>query len=116
MSSNSKLNDLQKYELREMKTGFGYENGVIAQVEGATIVLTRTGETSGKFSVSMASLDEKKIRRKVGEFHALSRWMNGDELPCRLASKERVAEYGFAKDADYLMQRAQEIAATLAVE
>lgn len=113
MSSNSKLNDLQKYELREMKAGFGYEKGVIVQVDGVTVVLTRTGKNSGKFTASVASLDEKKIRRKVGEFHALTRWMNGNELPCRLASPEYTAVYGYTSDTEYLENVAQQLAEVL---
>lgn len=116
MTSNSKLNVLQKQIRRENKAAFDRAGGVLARVDGVTVALVRTGENTGMFSVSVASRDEKKDRRKVGEFYALKRWANLQELPCRLASKELVAEYGFAKDADYLMQRAQEIAATLSVE
>lgn len=114
MSSNSKLNSLQKQERKQLKADFLKAGGVIVHVEGVTVALMRTGENTGLFSVSVASVDEQKDRRKVGEFYALDRWNWGTELPCRLRTTDEAMIMGF-RDVDYLTARAEEIAEVIAV-
>ena len=65
MTSNSKISKSQKAELKEFKQ----QNPDVAFVQYgfATVLVNRTGATMGEFTTSVASRDEKKIRRKVGE-------------------------------------------------
>lgn len=46
-----------------------------------TVGIRRTGITMGEFTISIASADEKKIRRKVGEYNAIQRIADGIILP-----------------------------------
>lgn len=108
MSSNSKLDVIQKAGRKEMRAQFTRDGGVIARVEGVTVALKRSGKSMGQFSVSVCSEDEIKDRRKVGEFYALDRFYLGERTPVRLCDTE------WELDPDYLMRRAEEIAGLIA--
>jgi len=108
MSSNSKLDAIQKADRKAMRAQFIRDGGVIVRVEGVTVTLIRSGQSMGQFSVSVCSEDEKKDRRKVGEYHALNRFYLGVRTPVRLRDDD------WEPDAEYLMRRAEEIAELIA--
>lgn len=115
MSSNSKLTAEQKQARKHYKASFvRHDGGVLVAVDGVTVALHRTGEHSGKFSVSVSGADEQKERRKVGEFYALERWYYDNTLPIRLESVEQVQAMGYRDDAEYLAARAQDLAYVIA--
>ena len=79
MMSNSKLSKSQKAELKQFKQ----QNPDIAFAEFGfvTVLVNRTGATMGEFTTAVASLDEQKLRRKVGEYHAMVRFQYGTAQP-----------------------------------
>lgn len=112
MQSNSKLNAHQKLARKEFKAKFLNAGGVLVLVGAVTVALERTGVTSGHFAVSIASPDERKIRRKVGEFYALARVDQYATMPVQLwTAEEATANYG--SDAEYLELVASDIASAL---
>ena len=111
MQSNSKLTDYQKSLRKQMLAQFA---GVLATSGRVTVALERTGEKMGRFSLAIASEDERKIRRKVGEFYALNRFDDGDSQSVRLADSDMAVEgFGYDSEEDYLMARATELAIAL---
>lgn len=76
MTSNSKLTREQKAALKGFKIlmrknmAFGHSGGVT--------VLVEVNKNVVRFSTSVASPDEQKIRKKVGQYHAMERWDNGE--------------------------------------
>lgn len=72
MSSNTKLTREQKALRKEMMSHLPprYE---MAMGSGVTVLCIPDGNITRIYS-SVACSDEVKIRRKVGEFHALRRW------------------------------------------
>ena len=74
MASNSKLNHPQKEILRDFKTDMP-KNMAFGQCGRVTVLAQITGNVV-KFSTAVASPDEKKIRRKVGQYYAAGRWHN----------------------------------------
>ena len=86
-ASNSKLNKAQKQKLKAFKAAnpkaifTSFANGV------TLLSVANSSYSGGQFSVSIASPNEKKLRRKVGEFHAAMRFECGESLP-----------YGFGAD------------------
>lgn len=113
MQSNSKLDPHQNQWSKAAKCEHLAAGGVLVAVDAVTVALLRTGEQSGKFAVSIASPDEKKIRRKVGEYHALDRFATGNTLPVSLLNDWDAIETDYADDADYLESVARGIAFTL---
>lgn len=82
MSSNTKLDAYSKAVLKQFKR----ENPnatFAASPDGRVTVLVLPHPTlsMGQFSVAIASENEKKIRRKVGEFQALTRYWDGMSQP-----------------------------------
>lgn len=74
MNSNTKLNSLQKSVLKDMKIE-ALEKGIQwADNEETTIAFVLKGNTI-QFAISVTSPDEIKFRRKVGQYHAISRLM-----------------------------------------
>ncbi len=89
--SNSKLTKEQNQERKEMKAVAIENCGAFVfsfPDQGVTVVVQRTGEDRGVFAVSLESENERKFRRKVGEFHALNRFHDGTTLPVALATTE----------------------------
>ena len=74
MASNTKLTPMEKQDLRDFKDNMA-KNMAFGQSGRVTVLAQITGNVV-KFSTAVASPDEKKIRRKVGQFHAASRWHN----------------------------------------
>ena len=76
MISNSKLTPDQKAVRKEMMACLPdrYE---MAMGYGVTVLCIPDGNVTRIYS-SVAGPDEVKIRRKVGEFHALRRWWQDD--------------------------------------
>lgn len=72
MASNTKLNDFEKQELKEFKQEMP-KNMAFGQCGRVTVLAQITGNVV-RFSTAVASPDEQKIRRKVGQFYAASRW------------------------------------------
>lgn len=117
MFSNSKLTEYEKAERKRFKAELLAAGGVLVLVGAVTVALERTGRTSGHFAVSIASPDEKKIRRKVGEYHALARMyynnMHYNNMqPVQLLTVEE-AEADYGNDAEYLECVAADIARAL---
>ena len=82
--SNSKLDCEQKEILREMKSEFSDKHGQIFSFHenGVTIAIMQAfaGANTIKVATSVASPDEKKFRRKVGEYHALANMLYNDKF------------------------------------
>lgn len=113
MQSNSKLDPHQNQWRKAAKREHLAAGGVLVAIGAVTVAILRTGEQSGKFAVSIASPNEKKIRRKVGEYHALDRFMLGGLQPVQLLSDWDVTNVGFADDAQHLESVASGIAVML---
>ena len=74
MASNTKLTTIEKQYLRDFKDNMT-KNMAFGQYGRVTVLVQFTGNVV-KFSTAVASPYEKKIRRKVGQFHAARRWRN----------------------------------------
>lgn len=80
MQSNSKLTSEQKRDRKEMlESVYIGEIVYIANNGETTIVYCRVGSNI-TFATSIMSPNEKKFRRKVGEYHALTRYINGETV------------------------------------
>lgn len=110
--ANSKLTREQKGYRKEYISCLKECAGVIVQNGYVTCVLRRTGERMGEFSVAIASPDEQKFRRKVGEYMALYRWMHGCYQPVPLKEKGQ-DPFTYETDQDYLRDTAENIAFAL---
>ena len=75
MTSNTKLNALQKQWTKDTKAMFNKCGGTIAQMGRFTVAKMPEfkGSKMARFSVSYCSPDEKKFRPKVGEHFVLRR-------------------------------------------
>ncbi len=73
MSSNSKLNPDQKCERKAWLADLPKGATIETTSCGVTVLAVPDGVVTRLYS-SVSSGDEKKIRRKVGEYWALSRW------------------------------------------
>lgn len=81
--SNSKLTKFQKVSRKVMLADLRSALGSIATVGRFTVAIMPEfpGSSMARMSVSFASEDEQKIRRKVGEYHALIRLHNLESVP-----------------------------------
>ena len=77
--SNSKLCAEQKEILKGMKADFTGEIFSFPEV-GLTIAIEHKGLNTSRVAMSVMSPDEKKFRRKVGEYYALSKFMYNGEF------------------------------------
>lgn len=75
MASNSKISAHAKSELKWFKKSM--PKNVAFATSGSLTVLVRVMSNCVMVSTALASPDEKKIRRKVGEFHAMERMSVG---------------------------------------
>ena len=79
--SNTKLNSFEREILRDLKTEMP-DVDLFSFPEYNTVVgIERTGETMGRFAVSISAETEQKFRKKVGEYHVLSKFTDGYTLP-----------------------------------
>jgi hypothetical protein len=75
--ANTKLDSFDKQylkDLREIQQAYKVENN------GETTVVYRDCSNTVEFSLSVASPDEQKFRRKVGEFYARIRMNAGETV------------------------------------
>lgn len=95
MASNTKLDAVQKEILRDFKAEMP-KNMAFGQAGRVTVLAQVTGNVV-KFSTAVSSPDEKKIRRKVGQFHAADRWYNDQfavmPTPPKFYGEKFVPEY-----------------------
>ena len=79
--SNSKLTSTQK----QFRKWFIAKNPGLLFYSfpemGVTVAIRETGMSMAEFSVSIASDTEQKFRRKVGEYTAIKRIIDGQVLP-----------------------------------
>lgn len=76
MASNTKLSSIEKQDLKVFKAGMP-KNMAFGQCGRVTVLAQITGNVV-RFSTSVASPDEQKFRRKVGQYHATDRWHNNE--------------------------------------
>lgn len=76
--SNSKLTKFQKAERKSMLSDLHNNGGWLHSDHGVTLCVVPefAGSKMARVSVSVASEDEQKVRRKVGEYWALHRMMH----------------------------------------
>jgi len=79
--SNSKLSSIEKSERKEFLGLLHSRGGAIVTSEDGRVTVAFEPEFKGsrmlRVGVSVASPDEQKIRRKVGEYHALDNLFSG---------------------------------------
>jgi hypothetical protein len=93
--SNSKLTKTQKAWLKATKASNPNIFFVYSELSGATLCVRPTVGDMGVFTTSIAAPDEVRVRRKVGEYHALQRMAKGLGQPINLANSclQTVANY-----------------------
>ncbi len=98
MASNSKLNPDQKANRKAWLADLPLNSTLATTRCGVTILAVPDGSVT-RFYSSVSSPDEVKIRRKVGEYHALERWIGGIGdgffLPGLWTADEVVRPFGF---------------------
>ncbi len=87
---NTKLTDAQKQKRKGLKVAFLEAGGKLFNFEGFTVAIKPAffGANMAQIAVSMASPDESKLRRKVGEYHALSKLEQGEFIQFPLVSSD----------------------------
>jgi hypothetical protein len=80
MSSNSKLTPDQKVFRKKVMAMLPRGSEMTLTPDGVTVLIVPNGCTN-LMATSIASPDEQKVRRKVGQFHALMRWAEGQAIP-----------------------------------
>jgi hypothetical protein len=83
--SNSKLSFDEKQSLKNWKRG--NPDVQFFQNDRITFVFRKTSPNKGQIAWAIASNDEQKCRRKVGEFHATCRFVRGP-MPIEFAEGE----------------------------
>lgn len=78
----TKLTKIEKQWLKTVKAN--YPRIMFGRFGRLTVAIEPAGPNRGKFAISIASNEETKIRRKVGQFWALSRLVDGQSLPIEL--------------------------------
>lgn len=78
--SNTKLTKIENTERKEMKAEFLADGGYLFSHGRVTLAAMPMGNTF-RVAVSIASPDEQKIRRKVGEYHAMLAFDCGETIP-----------------------------------
>lgn len=77
MQSNTKLNDAQKENLREMRK---YQDVQVLPLDYKTTIAFMPRGNTVEFALSVMSYNEKKFRPKVGEYFARCRFENGETV------------------------------------
>lgn len=94
MASNSKLTKEQKTARKDMLAVLPKGSSMALSMTGITVLIVPDGAVDRVFT-SVASPDEVKIRRKVGEFHALCRWFDdkgGFVMPAGFLTADQFAD------------------------
>jgi len=97
MASNSKLTPDQKADRKALLANLPINSTMATSVCGVTILAVPDGNVT-RFYSSVSSPDEVKIRRKVGEYWALERWlcgMDGFFLPGLWTAEEVLRPFVF---------------------
>ena len=76
MTSNSKLTPEQNAERKELKFA-AFAQGIALAHNGKTTIAFKHKGNTVELALSVASPDEVKFRRKVGEFFALCKFFDG---------------------------------------
>lgn len=107
---NTKLLQFQKDERKQMKAVLLAAGGALFTFEGFTMAIQPVfeGSTMALVSTSTASPAEGKIRRKVGEFHALEKMRIGEFIQVPLATRDfedfaRTLAHHFGFEEDYTL-------------
>lgn len=98
MTANTRLTKEQKQDRKELKKFLRELNGEIGTCDPFTVAKASEfkGSKMAQFSVSMCSQDESKFRRKVGEYHALTKLLlptNNYVILPAVISAQSFAEY-----------------------
>lgn len=110
--SNSKLSKGARVALAAMMASFTDAGGkVFSFPQYGVTVAVRGAENGNAFAaVSVAAPDEQKFRRKVGQFYALDRALNGEGVTLAGAGDEDNIDYGSST----WHNRAEELASAVA--
>lgn len=84
MTTQTKMNDLMKVQRKAWKASHPNIKVFSFPLHGVTVAIRRTGERMGEFTIAIMGKDETKFRRKVGEWYALARMVDGRTMPTRL--------------------------------
>ena len=79
MTSNTKLSPDQKAILREMLNDACLNRVHVVNLDDVTTIAYQDNGQTVKFSLAVMAQDEKKFRAKVGQYHALTRFIHGDQ-------------------------------------
>lgn len=107
MQSNTKLTQDQKELLQDLRNVQNCDAFAVLQTQDKTITVAveyTPGHNCAKIAVSVASPDEKKARRKVGEFIARESLHYGISIPYPVG-EDRWA----GKDAEYIAREFIEV-------
>ena len=100
--SNSKLNADQKIERKIMIEDYSNVELFAFPECNCVVGIERTGETMGRFAVSISAETEQKFRRKVGEYNVLNRFADEYTQPVYIGT---VNVSGLAGDIAYMLGR-----------
>jgi hypothetical protein len=75
MQANTKLNSYQKETLKSMKANM--PSVTVLNLDNVTTMAYSPCGNTVEFTLSVMAPTEKKFRRKVGEYYALTRFENG---------------------------------------
>ena len=92
--SNSKLTTRQKADRKDMIDSLPEGSSMALSNSGITFLVVPSGSVDRVYT-SVTSPDEAKIRRKVGEYHALMRWdagLDGFVLPAGCCNAQDLAD------------------------
>ena len=80
--ANTKLTSFMKIRRKELLADFRAAGGHLFSYNGFTVAIKPAffGSNMALVSASFASQDEQKMRRKVGEYHALSKMLDQGEF------------------------------------
>jgi hypothetical protein len=84
MTVQTKLSPTDREQRKTLKEWFPNVMLFSFPVFGVTVGIERTGETLGRFAVSLQGKGEAKFRRKVGELKVLERFADTRTLPIRM--------------------------------
>lgn len=93
MSSNSKLTPEQKTDLILIAKQAEIRDIRTLNLNGQTTMAYKDCGATVKFSLSVMAPDEKKFRAKVGKYHALTRFFNGEAVVMNHSDFETMCEF-----------------------
>jgi len=83
MQSNSKLTAEQKFILRDWLDIAIEDNIQVVNLDNVTTMAYRDRGDNVEFSLAVMSSNEKKFRAKVGQYHVLERFFDGNHVIMR---------------------------------